>query len=62
MGRVPAERSTTYSKMKLFDDNENPIDPLDEVENPQERFGSYQELIRLKDYRFRDFYQSQKRS
>ncbi|HEY1371362.1 MAG TPA: 5-amino-6-(D-ribitylamino)uracil--L-tyrosine 4-hydroxyphenyl transferase CofH [Candidatus Binatia bacterium] len=62
MGRVPAERSTTYSKMKLFDDNENPIDPLDEVENPQERFGSYQELIRVKDYRFRDFYQSQKRS
>jgi FO synthase subunit 2 len=62
MGRVPAERSTTYAKMKLFDDNENPTDPLDEVENPQERFGSYQELIRLKDYRFRDFYQSQKRS
>ena len=62
MDRIPAERSTTYAKMKFFDDKENPVDPLDEVENPQERFGSYQELIRLKDYRFRDFYQSQKRS
>ncbi|HEY6199320.1 MAG TPA: 5-amino-6-(D-ribitylamino)uracil--L-tyrosine 4-hydroxyphenyl transferase CofH [Candidatus Binatia bacterium] len=62
MERIPAERSTTYAKMKFFDDKENPVDPLDEVENPQERFGSYQELIRLKDYRFRDFYQSQKRS
>jgi hypothetical protein len=48
--------------MKFFDDKENPVDPLDEVDNPQERFGSYQELIRLRDYRFRDFYQSQKRS
>ncbi len=62
MGRTPAERSTTYSTMKFFDEKENPVDPLDEVENPAERFGSYQELIRLKDYRFRDFYQSQKRS
>jgi FO synthase subunit 2 len=62
MDRIPAERSTTYAKMKFFDDKENPVDPLDEVDNPQERFGSYQELIRLRDYRFRDFYQSQKRS
>jgi FO synthase subunit 2 len=62
MGRIPAERSTTYGKFKLFDNDENPHDPLDQVENPQEKFGSYQELVRLKDYRFRDFYQAQKRS
>jgi 7,8-didemethyl-8-hydroxy-5-deazariboflavin synthase CofH subunit len=62
MGRIPAERSTTYKKIKLFDGAENPVDPLDRVENPQEKFGSYRELVRLKDYRFRDFYQAQKRS
>jgi FO synthase subunit 2 len=62
MGRIPAERSTTYKKIKLFDGEENPVDPLDQVEDPKDRFGSYQDLIRLKDYRFRDFYQSQKRN
>src|SRR5258706_2150142 len=62
MGRFPAERSTTYSKVKGFETEENPVDLLDQVENPQERFGSYQDLIRLKDYRFRDFYQAQKKS
>jgi 7,8-didemethyl-8-hydroxy-5-deazariboflavin synthase CofH subunit len=60
MGRVPGERSTTYKRVKLFDGEENALDPLDRVEDPQERFGSYRDLIRLKDYRFRDFYQSQK--
>ncbi|HEY2988693.1 MAG TPA: 5-amino-6-(D-ribitylamino)uracil--L-tyrosine 4-hydroxyphenyl transferase CofH [Candidatus Binatia bacterium] len=62
MGRIPAERSTTYKKIKLFENEENPVDLLDQVEDPKERFGSYQELIRLKEYRFREFYQSQKRS
>jgi hypothetical protein len=33
---------------------------LDEVNNPAQRFGSYQNLIRLKEYRFSDFYQEQK--
>ncbi len=61
MGRIPAERSTTYKKIRVFESEENPVDLLDQVEDPQERFGSYQQLIRLRDYRFRDFYQSQKR-
>ncbi|HTN71907.1 MAG TPA: 5-amino-6-(D-ribitylamino)uracil--L-tyrosine 4-hydroxyphenyl transferase CofH [Methylomirabilota bacterium] len=60
MGRIPAERSTTYQKVKVFESEENPVDLLDEVDNPAERFGSYQNLIRLKDYRFRDFYREQK--
>jgi len=60
MGRIPAERSTTYEKIKLFDTEENPIDLLDQVENPSERFGSYHTLVRLKDYRFKDFYRMQK--
>jgi len=63
MGRVPGERSTTYERVKLFGGGqENGLDPLDRVQDPQERFGSYRELIRLKDYRFRDFYQSRKKS
>ena len=62
MGRVPAERSTTYKKIRVFKDEENPVDPLDQVEDPQERFGSYRDLIRVKDYRFRDFYRAQKYS
>ena len=60
MGRIPAERSTTYEKVKLFDREENAVDLLDEVENPSERFGSYQSLVRLKDYRFKDFYRDHK--
>jgi FO synthase subunit 2 len=62
MGRIPAERSTTYTKMRVFADDEHPVDLLDDVDNAEERFGSYQELIRLKEYRFRDFYQDRKNS
>ena len=60
MGRIPAERSTTYEKLLVFEKEENPIDLLDGVEEPAQRFGSYQNLIRLKQYRFRDFYREQK--
>ena len=60
MGRIPAERSTTYEKLRVFEKEENPIDLLDRVEEPAQHFGSYQNLIRLKQYRFRDFYREQK--
>jgi len=60
MGRIPAERSTTYQKIRVFESEENPVDLLDQIDNPAERFGSYQNLIRLKEYRFRDFYRQQK--
>lgn len=56
MGRVPAERSTTYQKLRVFESEDNPSDRLDAIEDPADRFGSYQSLIRLKDYRFKDFY------
>ena len=62
MGRIPAERSTTYNKIRIFETEENPVDLLDRVEDPEERFGSYNKLIRLKDYRFKDFYHAQKGS
>lgn len=60
MGRVPAQRSTTYSSTKIFDNEDSPVDLLDKVENPAERFGSYQNLINLKDFRFKEFYREQK--
>ena len=60
MGRIAAERSTTYKKIRLFESEDKPVDLLDEIDDAAERFGSYQDLIRLKDYRFRDFYNERK--
>jgi 7,8-didemethyl-8-hydroxy-5-deazariboflavin synthase CofH subunit len=56
MGRVPAERSTTYQKLRTFESEANPPDKRDTSDDHTDRFGSYQNLIRLKDYRFKDFY------
>ena len=60
MGRVPAERSTTYKEIRVFDADDHPSDLLDKVENPEEWFGSYHNLIALKAHRFRDFYRQRK--
>ena len=60
MGRIPAERSTTYQRIRVFESEDHHRDLLDEVDDPSQRFGSYQNLIHLKDYRFKDFYQEQK--
>jgi 7,8-didemethyl-8-hydroxy-5-deazariboflavin synthase CofH subunit len=60
MGRLPAERSTTYQKVRVFETEDQHRDLLDEVNDPSQRFGSYQNLIHLKEYRFRDFYREQK--
>jgi 7,8-didemethyl-8-hydroxy-5-deazariboflavin synthase CofH subunit len=60
MGRIPAERSTTYQKIRVFESEDQHRDLLDEVNDPAQRFGSYQNLIHLREYRFRDFYREQK--
>jgi len=60
MGRIPAERSTTYQKIRVFESEDHHRDLLDEVNDPARRFGSYQNLIHLREYRFRDFYREQK--
>lgn len=52
MGRVPAERSTTYRLLKVFRGDEEPEEPLDTVPYDEERFGSYQRLIRIREFRF----------
>ena len=52
-GRVPAERNTTYQIRRLFDEGDDPVDPLDLVgDNPEERFGSYHRLIKMDAFRF----------
>lgn len=60
MSRIPAERSTTYQKVRVFETEDDHRDLLDEINDPSQRFGSYQNLIHLKEYRFRDFYKQQR--
>ncbi len=61
MSRIPAERSTTYQKIRVFESEAEHRDLLDEINDPNQRFGSYQNLIQLKEYRFRDFYRNPNR-
>ena len=49
-GRVPAERSTTYKTLRIFEDE--PVEP--EVPWTDQRFGTYARLIASPEFRFRD--------
>jgi 7,8-didemethyl-8-hydroxy-5-deazariboflavin synthase CofH subunit len=49
-GRIPAERSTTYKTLRVFE--EEPVEP--EVTWNDERFGTYAALIASPEFRFRD--------
>jgi 7,8-didemethyl-8-hydroxy-5-deazariboflavin synthase CofH subunit len=53
-GRVPAERSTLYKHLRRFErDETNGEEPLDQLSDEgAERFGSYQQLIHLDQFRF----------
>ena len=44
-GRIPAERTTLYAIRRRFDDGEDPAEPLDRVEDAEQRFGSYFQLV-----------------
>jgi len=58
MGRLPAERTTTYQIRRSFGpEADNHFDPLDLVEDgPDDRFGSYAQLAHSLEFRFRDHY------
>ena len=58
MGRLPAERATTYEIRHSFGPEEDDhFDPLDLVEDgADERFGSYARLAGSQDFRFRDHF------
>lgn len=49
IGRVPAERTTTYSIRKVFG-NEHTVEPLDRVDTAP--FGSYTQLIKLDRFKY----------
>ena len=53
LGRVPAERTTTYRIRRRFDVEPEEREALDLVqENAAERFGSYATLIKLEEFRY----------
>jgi 7,8-didemethyl-8-hydroxy-5-deazariboflavin synthase CofH subunit len=53
LGRIPAQRSTTYDILRLYaDGSDDDASPLDAVENPDERFGSYHRLAASSQFRF----------
>ena len=53
-GRAPAERHTTYRIRRVFGREDGASEPLDAVgSSAEERFGSYRELIKASDYRYR---------
>ncbi len=55
VGRTPAERTTGYALRHVFDDPANdPVDALDTVEYDEKRFGTYNVLLQLEDWRFKD--------
>ena len=51
-GRIPAERSTTYQIRRLLTDEPAEPDLLDTIEDT-DRFGSYQRLIAMEEFRYR---------
>ena len=51
-GRVPAQRSTTYELLKVYGD-EDEESPLDAIQDPEARFGSYHRLAASVEFRFR---------
>jgi FO synthase subunit 2 len=51
-GRVPAQRDTLYGILRTYGNGEAPDSPLDRIEDPEARFGSYRKLIASGAFRF----------
>jgi 7,8-didemethyl-8-hydroxy-5-deazariboflavin synthase CofH subunit len=51
-GRVPAERDTLYRIVRTYEHGEDPVSPLDAIEDAEARFGSYKRLIASGEFRF----------
>lgn len=54
LGRIPAQRTTTYELIKVFNDpNDEEPEPLDLITYDEKRFSSYRLLIKSREFRFR---------
>jgi FO synthase subunit 2 len=51
-GRVPAERDTLYRTVRTYEHGDDPVSPLDSVDDVEARFGSYRRLIASGEFRF----------
>jgi 7,8-didemethyl-8-hydroxy-5-deazariboflavin synthase CofH subunit len=51
-GRVPAQRDTLYTILRTYDTGDDPVSPLDTIEDVEARFGSYRRLIASGEFRF----------
>ena len=53
LGRVPAQRTTTYEILKQYaDPRDDEPEPLDDVTDPEARFGSYRRLTASTQFRY----------
>jgi FO synthase subunit 2 len=56
-GRIPAERTTTYQIIRSFGPEEDDhFDPLDLVDEPEQRFGTYSRLTQDPEFKFVENY------
>ena len=51
-GRVPAQRDTLYNIVRTYDTGDDPVSPLDAIQDAEARFGSYRRLIASGEFRF----------
>jgi FO synthase subunit 2 len=51
-GRIPAQRRTNYELIRVYDDGAESADPLDLIQDADDRFGSYGKLAASKEFRF----------
>jgi FO synthase subunit 2 len=54
VGRIPAERTTTYKILRTFNGAKDEIHPLDSVDYSEKKFGAYKYLVKLNSYRFKE--------
>ncbi len=54
LGRRPAQRSTTYELLRVYDDGDEREEPLDLIDDAEERFGSYKRLTASRAFRWSD--------
>jgi FO synthase subunit 2 len=62
LGRTPAERTTTYQLRKVYSGEDEELSPLDLIENPDERFGSYRKLAASSQFRYIHPFEQEKQS